>query len=227
MDAAHGRFYVSACLHGPRRLGGRVFGEQRAVQAEEIPDDEYRRVEGRRFRFRPWLSGRHDAVSREPVDRICPRRQLPFPLSWLDARSDALRRSATDDEAKRIEFQSDIANFDNSFKVYDGGAMRLRLPTSSRNARRKKPVRRWIDANPERRENTAPFWLTSPRFGRIEQLRETRHARSPHARPQRCRVPSIYTAVSREQMTQRQRTQAKLAETRKAIADANRSTNAR
>ncbi|HVQ56021.1 MAG TPA: S46 family peptidase, partial [Pyrinomonadaceae bacterium] len=46
---------------------------------------------------------------------------FPFLAAWLDARSDALRLIGESDEKKRIEFQSDIANFDNSFKVFDGG----------------------------------------------------------------------------------------------------------
>lgn len=51
----------------------------------------------------------------------------PFLASWLRARSDALKMIGETDEEKRIELQSQIASFDNAFKVYDGGAMRLRL----------------------------------------------------------------------------------------------------
>ena len=51
---------------------------------------------------------------------------FPFLASWLAARSDALRLIGESNEAKRIELQSDIANFDNSRKVFEGGAIRLR-----------------------------------------------------------------------------------------------------
>ena len=40
-------------------------------KCQEIFDDEYRRAERKRFRFCARISGRHDALSREPVDRIC------------------------------------------------------------------------------------------------------------------------------------------------------------
>src|SRR5688572_5366240 len=51
---------------------------------------------------------------------------FPFLAAWLKARSDALKLIGESDEEKRIEFQSDIASFDNAFKVYDGGGFRLR-----------------------------------------------------------------------------------------------------
>jgi hypothetical protein len=51
----------------------------------------------------------------------------PFLAAWLRARSDALKLIGQTDEEKRIELQSDIASFDNAFKVYDGGAVRLKL----------------------------------------------------------------------------------------------------
>lgn len=50
---------------------------------------------------------------------------FPFLSSWLEARSAALREIGKTNEEKRIEFQSDIASFDNAFKVYDGGRLRL------------------------------------------------------------------------------------------------------
>ncbi|PYS87861.1 MAG: S46 family peptidase, partial [Acidobacteria bacterium] len=51
---------------------------------------------------------------------------FPFLAAWLKARSDALKLIGQSDEEKRIALQGDIANFDNSFKVYDGGGLRLR-----------------------------------------------------------------------------------------------------
>lgn len=76
---------------------------------------------------------------------------FPFLAEWLDARSRALRLVGETDDAKRIEFQSDIANFDNSRKLFEGGYLRLRLARVVE-ARRAQEERfaRWIAANPER-----------------------------------------------------------------------------
>lgn len=76
---------------------------------------------------------------------------FPFLSSWLAARSAALREIGRTNEAKRIELQSDIANFDNAFKVYDGG--RLRLVQSDVVGKRKAEEAQfaaWVAANPER-----------------------------------------------------------------------------
>ncbi|MGB4988138.1 MAG: S46 family peptidase [Pyrinomonadaceae bacterium] len=51
---------------------------------------------------------------------------FPFLAKWLTALSDSLRKIGEGDAEKRIEFQSDVANFDNSRKVFEGGAFRLR-----------------------------------------------------------------------------------------------------
>ena len=51
---------------------------------------------------------------------------FPFLEKYLDALSTSLRKIGETNEEKRIAFQSDIANYDNSRKVYGGGAFRLR-----------------------------------------------------------------------------------------------------
>ncbi len=51
---------------------------------------------------------------------------FPFLAKWLDALSTSLRKIGETDAEKRIALQADIANFDNSRKVFDGGALRLR-----------------------------------------------------------------------------------------------------
>ncbi len=51
---------------------------------------------------------------------------FPFLERWLRALADTLRQIGSSDEKKRVELQSDIANFDNSRTVYGGGALRLR-----------------------------------------------------------------------------------------------------
>ncbi len=76
---------------------------------------------------------------------------FPFLSSWLAARSSALREIGRTDEEKRIKLQSDIASFDNAFKVYDGG--RLRLIRADVVEKRKADETRfaaWINGNPER-----------------------------------------------------------------------------
>lgn len=78
---------------------------------------------------------------------------FPFLAAWLDARSKALRLIGESDEKKRIAFQSDIANFDNSRKVFEGGAERLRKAdvVEKRRADEAK-FAAWIAADPERRK---------------------------------------------------------------------------
>lgn len=51
---------------------------------------------------------------------------FPFLEKYLGALSASLRKIGETNEEKRIAFQSDIANYDNSRKVYEGGALRLR-----------------------------------------------------------------------------------------------------
>jgi hypothetical protein len=78
---------------------------------------------------------------------------FPFLAAWLKARSDALKLIGQNDEEKRIELQGDIENFDNSFKVYDGGGWRLRQSkvVQQRQAQEAE-FTKWIAANPERQK---------------------------------------------------------------------------
>ncbi|MGB7207785.1 MAG: S46 family peptidase [Pyrinomonadaceae bacterium] len=78
---------------------------------------------------------------------------FPFLAAWLEARSAALRKIGSTDEAKRIAFQSDIANFDNYFKVYDGGAKRIRQAEVVENRRQQEAqFAAWINGNPDRQK---------------------------------------------------------------------------
>ena len=82
-------------------------------------------------------------------------RDASFPLlyKWLRALSDSLKAIGATEEAKRIAFQADIANFDNSRKLYEGGARRLRLAhvVEAREAEEAK-LATWIAANPDRQK---------------------------------------------------------------------------
>ncbi len=76
---------------------------------------------------------------------------FPFLAAWLDARSSALREIGRTDEDKRIKYQSDIANFDNSFKVFDGGRLRLiRSDVVEKRKAEEAQFAQWINGNPER-----------------------------------------------------------------------------
>src|SRR5207248_3240792 len=78
---------------------------------------------------------------------------FPFLYKWLRALSDTLKAIGQTDEAKRIAFQGDIANFDNSRKLYEGGAKRLRLAelVQAREAEQAK-LAAWIAASPDRQK---------------------------------------------------------------------------
>ncbi len=78
---------------------------------------------------------------------------FPFLASWLEARSAALSKIGSTDEAKRIAFQSEIANFDNSFKVFDGGARRIRqADVVERRREQEAQFAAWINGNPDRQK---------------------------------------------------------------------------
>lgn len=78
---------------------------------------------------------------------------FPFLWNWLNARSAALRLIGQGDEAKRIEFQSDIANFDNSRKVYQGGEWRIRQANVVEQRRAEEErFAKWIAADPARQQ---------------------------------------------------------------------------
>ena len=78
---------------------------------------------------------------------------FPFLYKWLRELSDTMRTIGQTDEAKRIAFQADIANFDNSRKLYEGGARRLQLASvvQAREAEEAK-LAAWIAADPARQQ---------------------------------------------------------------------------
>ena len=78
---------------------------------------------------------------------------FPFLWRWLDARADALRLVGEADEKKRIEYQSDVANFDNARKVYEGGEWRLRRSNVVEQRRAEESrFAAWIAADPGRQQ---------------------------------------------------------------------------
>ncbi|MEO6050386.1 MAG: S46 family peptidase [Pyrinomonadaceae bacterium] len=76
---------------------------------------------------------------------------FPFLAKWLDALSTSLRQIGSTDEEKRIAFQGDIANFDNSRKLYDGGYLRLiKAGVVQQRQAEEARLATWIAANPTR-----------------------------------------------------------------------------
>ena len=77
---------------------------------------------------------------------------FPFLSSWLAARSAALREIGRTDEEKRIKLQSDIATFDNAFKVYDGGRQRLiQSQVVEKRQAEEKQFASWVEADAARK----------------------------------------------------------------------------
>ena len=73
---------------------------------------------------------------------------LPFLSQWLDARSAALRLIGETDEKKRIEFQSEIANFDNYRKKYGGDVeMLIRADAVAEREAQEAEFAKWIAAD--------------------------------------------------------------------------------
>ena len=82
-------------------------------------------------------------------------RDASFPLlyKWQRAVSDSLKTIGQSDEAKRISFQTDIEQLDNTRKLFEGGERRLRLAqvVEAREAEEAR-LATWIAANPDRQK---------------------------------------------------------------------------
>jgi hypothetical protein len=78
---------------------------------------------------------------------------FPFLFRWLRQLSDTLREIGSTDEEKRLAFQSDIANFDNGRKLFEGGFLRLQRANvvESRQAEEAR-LAAWIAADPARQK---------------------------------------------------------------------------
>src|SRR5688572_26603189 len=145
---------------------------------------------------------------------------FPFLAAWLDARSDALRLIGESDEKKRIEFQSDIASFDNAFKVYDGGALRLRLANVvEKRQAEEAQFTKWIAQNPERQKKygtvlseIAALTAESNKYAK----RDVVVARIPE--PGMAIFNQIYAAANQKKSLSDAERQAKFDEIQKALA---------
>ena len=145
----------------------------------------------------------------------------PFLASWLRARSDALKAIGETDEEKRIELQSDIASFDNSFKVYDGGAMRLRLANVvEQRAAEEAQFTKWIAQDAARQKKygsvlseMAALTAESNRYAK----RDVVVARIPD--PGMGNFFQIYAAANQKKMLSDAERQAKYDEIQKALGE--------
>jgi hypothetical protein len=76
---------------------------------------------------------------------------FPFLSGYLRSWSNTLREIGQDDEEKRIKFQSDIANLDNSRKLYEGGETVLkRADVINKRRAEEAKFAAWVNANPTR-----------------------------------------------------------------------------
>jgi hypothetical protein len=76
---------------------------------------------------------------------------FPFLASYLEARSNALRKVGETNEEKRIKYQSDIANLDNYNKVYEGSSLAVRrADTVAKRKAEEAKFAEWVAANPQR-----------------------------------------------------------------------------
>lgn len=146
---------------------------------------------------------------------------FPFLSSWLAARSAALREIGKADEAKRIEFQSEIANFDNSFKVFDGGRLRLlRSDVVEKRRAEEAQFATWINGNPDRQKkygtvlaDLAAASAESNKFAKRDILvRRMPDGTMPT-------FLSIYQAVAEGKMLNDAEKAKKLADIQKALAE--------
>ncbi len=90
---------------------------------------------------------------------------FPYLKSYLQARSDALGLVGETSEEKRIKYQSEVANFDNYRKVYEGSSIALKRydETAKRRAEEQK-FAVWVAANPQRQ---AKYGEVLPQLQRI------------------------------------------------------------
>ncbi|MEP6705383.1 MAG: S46 family peptidase, partial [Acidobacteriota bacterium] len=144
----------------------------------------------------------------------------PFLYKWLQARSDALKLIGESDEKKRIDFQSDIASFDNARKLYYGRSIQLRrAEVVQKRQAEESQFTKWIAADPARQQKygsvlseLAAMTAESNRYAK----RDVIVRRIPD--PQMTIFGQVYAAVSQSRALSDSERPAKLAEIQKALA---------
>lgn len=143
----------------------------------------------------------------------------PFLWQWLQARSDALKLIGESDEKKRIEFQSDIASFDNARKLYYGRSIQLRrAEVVQKRQAEEAQFAKWVAADPARMQKfgtvlseLSAITAESNRYAK----RDVIVRRIPD--PQMAIFSQIYLAVSQSKMLSDDERAAKLVEIKKAL----------
>jgi len=98
---------------------------------------------------------------------------FPFLYRWFRTLADTLRTEGATDEDKRIKFQSDIADYDNERKLYEGGFLRLiRANAVEQRRAEEAKMATWIAAKPERQQKYGSV------LADLKQLSETTNATS-------------------------------------------------
>jgi len=79
---------------------------------------------------------------------------FPFLFRWFRGLADTLTAEGATDEDKRIKFQSDIADYNNERKLYEGGFLRLIRANVVENRRAEEAkMAAWIAADPQRQQH--------------------------------------------------------------------------
>lgn len=77
---------------------------------------------------------------------------FPFLYEYLKAWGDTLREIGKEDEAKRIALQGEVANLDNSRKLYEGGILAMkRADIVGQKKADEAKFAAWVNANPQRK----------------------------------------------------------------------------
>ena len=143
----------------------------------------------------------------------------PFLWQWLQSRSDALKLIGESDEKKRIELQSEIANFDNARKLYYGRSIQLRrAEVVQKRQAEEAQFTRWIAGDPARQQKygtvlseLASITAESNKYAK----RDVIVRRIPD--PQMTIFAQVYEAVNKSKPLPDSERAAKLAEIQKAL----------
>jgi hypothetical protein len=143
----------------------------------------------------------------------------PFLWQWLQARSDALKLIGESDEKKRLEFQSDIASFDNARKLYYGRSIQLRrAEVVQKRQAEEGQFTKWIAGDAARQQKygnvlseLAAITAESNKYAK----RDVIVRRIPD--PQMAILSQVYVAISQSKSLSDTERAAKLADIQKAL----------
>ncbi len=149
----------------------------------------------------------------------------PFLEKWLRALSDSLNAIGSTDEAKRIAFQADIANFDNARKKFGGDHLQLkRVGAVQQRQADEARMAAWIAADPARQQkygSVLPDLKALSEETNATQLRDVimRRFPDPNSMAVLGQVVAAAGAVKAGRTLNEAQKAAKLAEITKALED--------